>query len=334
MKLLILGGKRFLGIALVRAALAAGHTPTLFNRGKTNPDFFPEVENLIGDRDGDLDSLKNRKWDAVIDTSGYLPRIVTESARRLSGQCDAYVFISSVSVYQDFNTPDIPEGYPLAMLENPNGEEITGETYGPLKALCEYEIQNHFDGREIVLRPGLIVGPHDPTDRFSYWPWRVSLGGDVLSPSPPSSSLQFIDVRDLADFTLKLIEKETQGVYNVTGPKKPTTFGALLIACREASLSDANFVWVDEDFLLSEGVTPWTDLPLWVPSTDPAFTGFYNINISKSLKAGLEFRPLSKTVADTLQWLKERPEGFKTQTGLSLARETELLLKYQSRKTP
>ncbi len=333
MNILILGGKRFLGIALVEAIIAAGHTPTLFNRGKTNPDLFPEVENLIGDRDGDLESLKDRKWDAVIDTSGYVPRIVTRTAKILSEHCDAYVFISSVSVYKDFNTPDIPEDYPLAMLEDPSGEENTGETYGPLKALCEYEIQKHFSGREIVLRPGLIVGPHDPTDRFSYWPWRVSLGGDVLAPSPPSLSLQFIDVRDLAEFAVHLIEQGTQGAYNVTGPKKPATIGSLLIACREAAESDAHFIWVDESFLLSEGVTPWSDLPLWVPSSDPAYAGFNNINISKALKAGLQFRPLSRTVTDTLTWLKTRPAGFDIKNRLSLAKETELLIKYQEKKS-
>ncbi len=332
MNILILGGKRFLGIALVNAALEAGHTPTLFNRGKTNPERFPEVENLIGDRDGNLNSLKGREWDAVIDTSGTLPRVVTESARLLSGHCQTYVFISSVSVYQDFKRPDIPEDYPLGRLNDPDTEEINGTTFGPLKALCEYEIQKHFSGREIVIRPGLIVGPHDPTDRFSYWPWRVSLGGNVLAPAPPSASLQFIDVRDLAKFILTLIEINAQGVYNVTGPKKPATLGSLLIACREAAISEANFIWVDEKFLLNEGVNPWTDLPLWVPQSDPAFAGFYSININKALTGGLTFRSLSKTVNDTLDWLKTRPPEENLRTGLSLSQETAILLKYQDQK--
>ncbi len=328
MKILILGGKKFLGIALVEAMLERGHTPVLFNRGQTNPELFPKVTNLIGDRDGGLDALKRRKWDAVIDTSGFVPRIVRQSAQMLSGKCETYVFISSVSVYADYRTPDIAETYPLAQLEDPTTEDYTGDAYGALKALCEYEIQQAFDGRVLVIRPGLIVGPNDPSDRFSYWPWRVSLGGQVLAPSPPSANLQFIDVRDLAAFIIKQIEAKSEGVYNVTGPRKPATFGSLLVACREASLSDASFVWADEDFLLNEGVKPWSDLPLWVPTTDPAFAGFYNININKALKAGLAFKPLSQTVSDTLHWLKNRPGSRKLKVGMDIATETELLIKY------
>lgn len=333
MKILILGGKRFLGIALVEALLQAGHTPVLFNRGLTNPDLFPKVTNLIGNRDGDLDALKRRKWDAVIDTSGFIPRVAQQSAQMLSGKCETYVFISSVSVYQDFRTPDIAETYPLAHLDDRTIEDYSGEAYGPLKALCEYEIQQAFDGRVLVLRPGLIVGPNDPTDRFSYWPWRVSLGGRVLAPSPPSANLQFIDVRDLAAFIINRIEGKSEGVYNVTGPRKPATFGSLLVACREAALSDARFVWVDEPFLVKEGVMPWSDLPLWVPSTDPAFTGFYNINNSKALKDGLTLRPLSQTVSETLAWLKTRPASTKLKVGMDIATETKLLIKYQKEQT-
>jgi 2'-hydroxyisoflavone reductase len=329
MKILILGGKRFLGIALIHALLEAGHTPTLFNRGLTNPDLFPKLTNLIGDRETDLSALKRRKWDAVIDTSGYIPRIVKRSASFLSGKCENYIFISSISVYRDFRSPDISEDYPIAQLEDPSEEDYTGDFYGPLKALCEYEIQKNFNGKVTVIRPGLIVGPNDPTDRFSYWPYRVSLGGKVLAPAPPSSNMQFIDVRDLAEFIVRMVEKQQEGAFNVTGPKKPVTFGSLLVACREAALSDSTFVWVEEPFLLNEGVTPWTDLPLWVPSSDPSFAGFYNINNSKALKAGLTFRPLSKTVSDTLTWLKTRPESQKMKVGLDIARETELLIKYQ-----
>ena len=329
MKILILGGKRFLGIALVEALLESGHSPTLFNRGLTNPDLFPKVTNLIGDRDRDLSPLKRRKWDAVIDTSGFVPRITKKSATLLSSKCDTYVFLSSVSVYKDFRTPDIGETYPLAELDDPANEDYTGDAYGPLKALCEYEIQQAFDGRVLVIRPGLIVGPHDPSDRFTYWPWRISLGGTLLAPAPPSANLQFIDVRDLAEFIIHQIQANSEGVFNVTGPRKPATFGSLLVACREASLSDTNFVWVDEEFLLKEGVTPWKDLPLWVPTTDPAFTGFYNININKALKAGLNCRPLSQTVSDTLAWLKTRPQSHTMKVGMDIAKETELLLKYQ-----
>jgi len=332
MKILILGGKKFLGIALVEAMLEAGHTPTLFNRGKTNPELFPKVKNLIGDRENDLNALKRRKWDAVIDTSGFIPRVVRQSAKMLSNKCGTYVFISSVSVYENYTIPDIREDYPLAHLEDPTQEDYSGESYGPLKALCEYEVQQTFDGKVIAIRPGLIVGPNDPTDRFGYWPWRVSMGGKVLVPAPPSSNLQFIDVRDLATFILRLIENETEGVFNVTGPKRPTTFGALMVACREAAVSDSSFVWVDEPFLLDEGVTPWNELPLWVPSTNPAFAGFYTVNIDKALKAGLSLRPLSQTVSETLLWMKSRPEDYKFKAGMDISTETKLLLKYQEMK--
>jgi 2'-hydroxyisoflavone reductase len=330
MKILIIGGKRFLGIALVEALLKAGHTPTLFNRGQTNPELFPKVKQLIGDREKDLDVLKRRHWDAVIDTCGYLPRVVRKSAEFLSTRCETYVFISSVSVYRDFTNPDIDENYPLAQLEDPEDEDYTGASYGPLKALCEYEIQQHFKGKVLVIRPGLIVGPNDPTDRFTYWPWRVAQGGKVLAPAPPSSNLQFVDVRDLAAFIVKAIEDQREGVYNGVGPKRPANFGALLVACREAALSDASFVWVEEPFLLREGIVPWTELPLWVPGSDPGFAGFFNINNLKAVKDGMTFRPLSVTVTDTLTWLQSRPNPGKLKAGLTPNKEAKLLQKYQA----
>ena len=329
MKILIIGGKRFLGIALVEALLQAGHTPTLFNRGLTNPELFPKVKQLTGDREKDLDVLKRRKWDAVIDTCGYLPRVVKQSAEFLSTRCEMYVYISSVSVYRNFANPDIDENYDLAQLEDPEDEDYTGPSYGSLKALCEYEIQQYFKGKVLVVRPGLIVGPNDPTDRFTYWPWRVSLGGNILAPAPPSSNLQFIDVRDLAAFIIKAIENQREGVYNAVGPKRPGNFGSLLVGCREAASSDANFVWVAEPFLLREEVAPWTELPLWVPSTDPVFSGFYNINNNKAIKDGLTFRPLSETVVDTLNWLKSLPKSKKLKVGLDPIKEAKLIKKYQ-----
>ena len=333
MRILILGGKRFLGIALVKAIQEAGHTPVLFNRGRTNPELFPKVQNLIGDREGDLSALKRKKWDAVIDTSGFTPHTVSKTAKLLSGKCDTYIFISSISVYRDFTNLDITEEYPLAQLDNPEDEDYTDKAYGPLKALCEYEIQQNFDGKVLVIRPGLIVGPNDPTDRFTYWPWRVSLGGNILAPAPPSSNLQFIDLRDLAAFIIRLIQKQTEGVFNVTGLKKPATFGSFLVACREAAASDANFVWVDEPFLLEHHVTPWTDLPLWVPTADPGFVGFFNINIDKALKAGLSFRQISDTVGDTLTWLKSRPPVKKLKVGMDIAVETKLLREFKKLQT-
>jgi len=330
MKILILGGKRFLGIALVEAMLKAGHTPTLFNRGKTNPELFPNIKTLIGDREKDLSALKRRKWDAVIDTSGFLPRVVRESAKMLSNKCGTYVFISTVSVYKNFRNPDIQENYPLAELEDPTDENPTGPAYGPLKALCEYEIQQNFKGKLIVVRPGLIVGPNDPTDRFTYWPWRVAQGGEVLTPGPPSADLQFIDVRDLADFILTLIENNASGVFNAVGPRNPANFGSLLVASREAAGTDASFVWADEHFLLKEGVQPWTDLPLWLPNSDPSFVGFNSINNTKAVKAGLTFKPLSETVNDTLEWVKSLPPITKLKVGMDLKKEADLVKKYKN----
>ena len=330
MKILILGGKRFLGIALVEALLKAGHKPTLFNRGKTNPELFPKVKTLIGDREKDLSALKRRKWDAVIDTSGYLPRVVRESAKMLSNKCPTYVFISTVSVYNDFRNPDIDETAPLAELEDPTDEDTTGKSYGPLKALCEYEIQQNFKGNLIVVRPGLIVGPNDPTDRFTYWPWRVAQGGKMLTPGPPSADLQFIDVRDLTDFILTLTQQDAGGVYNAVGPRNPANFGSLLVACREAAGSDASFVWADEHFLLEKRVKPWVDLPLWLPNSDPNFAGFNSINNTKAIKAGLTFKPLSETVSDTLDWIKTRPPVKKLKVGLGLRKEASLIQEYEA----
>lgn len=329
MKILILGGKRFLGRAIVEAVLRAGHTPTLFNRGKTNPELFPNIKNLIGDRDTNLEALKRRKWDAIIDTSGYLPRVVKKSALALSGKCEQYVFISTISVYRDYLQPDIDESYPLAQLADPDDEDYTGDSYGPLKALCEYEIQQNFDGKVLVIRPGVIVGPQDPTDRFTYWPHRVAQGGRMIAPSPPSASLQFIDVRDLAEFIVRMVEKNAAGAYNAVGPRTPATFGSLLVACREAALTDAEFVWMEDDFLLREAVQPWTDLPLWVPASDPSFAGFYNINNSRAVKAGLTFRSLSQTVSDTLAWIKTWPPDRTLKVGIDRAREKALLAQYE-----
>ena len=266
--------------------LQAGHTPTLFNRGQTNPDLFPKVKTLIGDREKDLSALKRRKWDAVIDTSGYLPRVVRESAQMLSNKCGTYVFISTVSVYKDFRNPDIMENYPVAELDDPTDENYTGPSYGPLKALCEYEIQQNFKGNLIVIRPGLIVGPNDPTDRFTYWPWRVAQGGKVLTPRPTQRDLQFIDVRDLANFILNLIQQNASGVYNAVGPRNPANFGSLLVACREAAGSDASFTWADERFLLEEGITPWVTSPSGCRIPTPTLLDSTASTTAKPLKPG------------------------------------------------
>ena len=300
MKILILGGTAFLGPEIVEAARAHGHVLTLFNRGKTNPGLFPDIEKLRGDRNGDLKSLEGRSWDAVIDTSGYVPRHVRDSARLLSKAVGHYVFISTVSVSADFKTEGMDESAPVGTLPDPTVEQVTGETYGPLKALCEKAAEEAMPGRVANVRPGLIVGPGDPTDRFTYWPVRVAKGGDVLAPGNPDTAVQFIDVRDLAAWSVKLVEDGHAGGYNAVGPKARLTMQELLHGAKVVSGSDARFTWVPDEFLLAQSVGPWMELPLWVPlSEGPGFAALKN---EKAVARGLEFRPAGDTLRDTLAW--------------------------------
>lgn len=329
MRIFILGGTVFLGRALVDAALSRGHQVTLFNRGRSSPGLFPQVEHLHGDRTADLPALQGRHWEAAIDTSGYVPRHVGRAARWLAGAVDHYTFISSISVYAGFRREGIHEAAPLGELADQTVEDVTGETYGPLKALCEAEAQAAFPSRALVLRPGLIVGPHDPTDRFTYWPQRVAQGGEVLVPGRPGRPVQFIDVRDLAEWTIRLVEARQTGVFNATGPEPRVSMDALLQACRAASSSDARFTWVAEAFLLEQGVTPWTGMPLWVPESDPENAGFFAADVRKALAAGLTFRPLAETVAATLKWLPSRPADHPWRAGISREREAELLERWR-----
>jgi 2'-hydroxyisoflavone reductase len=324
MRILITGGTRFLGRHLVEAALAHRHEVTLFNRGQSNPGLFPQLETIIGDREKDLDRLKGRIWDTVIDVAGYLPRIVRLSAEVLEPSVSRYVFISSLSVYADFRKIGIDESYPVGKIEGESVEEITGETYGPLKALCEKVVQEIYGERALMIRPGLIVGPHDPTDRFTYWPVRVARGGDVLAPQKPEATTQIIDVRDLSDFIIKLIEENASGVYNATGPEYELTMGKLLDVSKQVSGSDADFKWASVEFLNQNKVEAWSDMPAWIPD-DEEGVGFARIDISKAIQAGLTFRPLEETVRDTLEWAKTRPADYGWRAGLKAEREAEVL---------
>ncbi len=245
MKLLILGGTEFVGRHLVEAALERGHEVTLFNRGQTNPDLFPDLEKLRGERDGNLEALKGGRWDAVMDTSGYAPRVVHASASLLAEAAAHYTFISSVSVYADMSEIGLNEESALGELEDKTVEEITDKTYGPLKALCEQVVQNAFPERSLILRPGLIVGPHDPTDRFTYWPWRVAQGGEVVAPGDPNARTQIIDARDLAEWSIRLVEAGQTGIYNAVGPDRPLTLRSALVTAKALTASDAAFTWVD-----------------------------------------------------------------------------------------
>jgi 2'-hydroxyisoflavone reductase len=344
MKILILGGTKFLGRYVVEAALARGHEVTLFNRGQLNPELFPEVEKLRGDRDGGLDALKGRRWDAVVDPSGYSPRVVRDSARLLSDAAEHYTFVSSCSVYRDTSMPDVDENYPVGTISDERlreaealkQSELTtapffGEIYGPLKALCERAVEEEMPGRALHVRAGLIVGPHDYSDRFTYWPRRVAEGGEVLAPDNPERPMQIIDVRDLAAWMLDMTEARRAGTFNATGPGYRLTLGHLLDVCRGTTGSDARFVWVDEKFLLDAGVQQWMELPLWIDSSDEVNKYFMSVSVEKAVAAGLRFRPLSETVRDTLEWDLTRPADTERRAGLAREKEREVLDAWQAR---
>lgn len=324
MRLLILGGTVFLGRHLVSAALSAGHTVTTFTRGEHPASLPASVEQLRGNRDSDLSALRGRQWDAVIDTSGYFPREVVSSTEILAGAVGHYTFISSISAYADFQRAGMTEDAPLGALDDPTVEEITGETYGPLKALCERAVEAAMPGRALVIRPGLIVGPYDPTDRFTYWAHRIAAGGDVLAPGRPERVVQFIDARDLAEWALRLAERQTVGVYHATGPAAPLPFGALLDACQTVS-GGARLTWVSEPFLEERKVAAWSELPLWIPESSASHAGFCRVDCAKAMGAGLTFRPLEQTVRDTLAWAATLPADRAWHAGLTREREAELL---------
>lgn len=331
MKLLIIGGTQFVGRALAEAALADGHEVTLFNRGNTNPDLFAEVEKLRGDRDNDLSALEGRKWDAAIDTCGYIPRHVKMTAELLADSVDLYTFISTISVYdgEKITGPGAKEDAALKMLEDESVEEVTGETYGGLKVLCERAADAAMPGRVLHVRPGLIIGPHDPTDRFTFWPVNVARGGRLLAP-PPDAPMQVIDTRDLAAWTLAQTAAGTTGAFTATGPAESLTFGAMLATCRAiAGDSAAEVLHADADFLTENGVSYWSDLPLWSP---PDNEGMMQLDISKAVNAGLRFRPLADTIADTLAWFDaERGDALKT--GISPERHAEVLAAWDARES-
>jgi 2'-hydroxyisoflavone reductase len=314
MNLLILGGTKFLGRHAVDAALAAGHDVTIFTRGKTNPDLYPEVEHLTGDRDGDLAALEGRTWDGVVDTSAYVPRILRQSAELLRDAVGRYVFVSSISVYADFSKP-MGESSAVATLDDAATEDVM-EHYGALKAACETVIDEVYGDRGVNVRAGLIVGPYDPTDRFTYWPRRLAAGGDVLGPGDPEAPVQFVDARDLAAWMVGLALEGPGGAFNATGPAERLSFREFLERATAATGSDANVVWVDEQVVLDAGIEGWSELPLWLPGDD--YKGMAMADTRRALDAGLTFRPLEETVADTLAW-DRTVEGDRP----TLAREKE-----------
>jgi 2'-hydroxyisoflavone reductase len=330
MRLLILGGTVFLGKHVAEVALGRDHEVTLFNRGQSHPERFPNAEHLVGDRDGGLDALRGREFDAVVDTSGYLPRVVEASAELLADAVDRYLFVSSVSVYDATGLTAVNEQTPVATIDDPTVEEIDGETYGPLKALCEQAVERTLPGRSMVVRPGLIVGPDDPTDRFTYWPVRMADGGDVICPEPQHQPCQVIDVRDLAAWMVHLVEQRTTGVLNGVGPAEPSTLGATIETCAEVAGSDPTLHWVDGAWLIEQGVEPWSDLPLWL-GPDPAEHWLDCTDPGPGIAAGLRYRPLADTVADTLAWNRAAPETGRWGFPMTAQRERALLSIWQAR---
>jgi 2'-hydroxyisoflavone reductase len=324
MRLLVLGGTVFLGRHLTERALERGHRLTLFNRGQSHPELFPQAETVRGDRDGGLEPLRGREFDAVIDTSGYLPRLVRDSAELLAAGVGCYVLISSVSVYDGNGGAGSEVDGPVGTIADESTEEVTGESYGPLKALCEQAVERALPGRSLVLRPGLIVGPDDPTDRFTYWPARIADGGTVLAPGDPDALTQVIDVRDLATWTLDMAERAAAGRFNAVGPAQPVTIGQLLDRCLAVTGSDAEIRWAPNQALLAQGVEPWTDLPLWLGG-DPELEWMDHVDPAPAVAAGLHLRPLDETIADTLAWHRANRDAA-WRPGFRMTREREAWL--------
>jgi 2'-hydroxyisoflavone reductase len=320
MEILFLGGSRFIGKHAVIEAVDRGHTVTLFNRG-TQPLPISGVRHIAGDRNHDLERLAGERFDAVIDTSAYVPRQVESAARTLAGSVGTYLFISTISVYADQNTPHLDEDARLSELSDPATEEVTGETYGGLKVLCERALESNFPGKRVTVRPGVVVGPEDPTDRFTYWPVRAARGGEVLAPVGPALSMQWIDGRDLAAFLIHLLETGAQGTFNAVSQPDRFTLGDLLDVSRETAESDATFTWVDESFLLENEVRPFRDLPLWLAGDS---LNFARVDSRRAYDAGLAIRGIRETVVDTLGWFAGEG-GRQLQAGLDESRERELL---------
>jgi 2'-hydroxyisoflavone reductase len=316
-RILILGGTKFLGRAIAESALARGHDLTLFTRGRTNPELFPEAEHLHGDRADDLSALEGRRWEAVVDTSGYVPHVVRASAELLSPATEHYTFVSSISVYPEF-ADVVHEESPLVQLaDGQPADELMPDfaNYGALKALCEREVVEAYAGRALTVRAGLIVGPHDGTGRFTYWPHRIARGGEVLAPGPPGRPVQFVDVRDLAEWIVDASEQRLTGAFNATS--EPHAFADVV--------AGAEVTWVDDAFLLEREVGEWMELPLWIAHT-PGQERFHEVATTKAHTAGLRHRPLAETTAATLAEA-ETVDGV----GLTQEREAELLREWHAR---
>jgi len=331
--ILVLGGTGFLGPHVVTAALARGHTVTLFNRGKTHAELFPGVEKLHGDRDGHLEALASRTWDAVVDPSGYVPRIVKASAELLAPRVGHYVFISTISVYAKHDVTNPDESAPVATLADPTSEDSKAH-YGALKALCEQAAETAMPGRVASIRPGLIIGPGDPTGRFTHWPTRLAEGGEVLAPGDGATPVQYIDGRDLGAWIARVIEDRTVGTMNALGPATRVTMKSVLDECNRALGNKAQLTWVDAAFLEQHGVEGWRDMPMWIDNHGD-FAGFGTLQNTRAVRAGLAFRPIGDTARDTLAWLDTLPEDERAKarsSGIKRDREAAVLAAWKARK--
>ena len=343
LRILILGGTGFIGPTQVSYALSRGHRVTVFNRGQTHPGILPkQVEQLIGDRNNNLEALKNRTWDVVIDNPTTLPVWVRNVAQILKGRIGQYIFVSTSSVYAEMSWPGMGEDGPLAQYDGPDPMKVTVEQlrastlplYAPLKVIAEREVQKSFPGKFAIVRPGLIVGPGDESDRFTYWPARVARGGEVLAPgNSGKDTVQFIDVRDLGEWMIRLAEQKTTGVFNATGPGYKLTIGRMLEEIRIGTNSSAQLTWIDCDFLMSRGIHAWSDLPVWVASCGPE-RGFNGLSNKKALSKGITFRSVAETATATLAWLKSQPpeRTARLRAGMSPEREAAVLEAWHARR--
>ena len=326
LKILVLGGTGYIGPHMVREALRRRHNVTLFNRGKTNSALFRDLELLVGDRNNGLDALKDRSWDAVIDNSGYVPRHVTDSARLLSPSVSHYVFVSSISAYASFTGAN-DEDSPLATMPDESVEEVTGGTYGPMKALCEQRaVAEMGEDRVTILRPTYICGPGDHTDRFSYWPVRTMQGGEMLWPGTPQDKIQIIDVRDFANFVVDAVEQRISGTYNAVTPAGSYSMGELLADSMAVTGTTVDPTWVSAEFIEAQNLAERGALPIWSPPTGE-YAGVAYVNGERATARGLKNRPIKETARDVISWWKTLPEQRtqKVRAGPSAEREAEVL---------
>lgn len=327
--ILILGGTGFIGPNVVRYAMSRGHTVTLFNRGRTNAHLFPELEKLVGDRDGRIDALKGREWDVVIDNTGYVPRHVRDSAQLLKGNVGRYLFTSTRQVFADFRAPDKQEDAPKAQTDDPTSEDV-GSNYGALKVLCEAAVVETFGEDSTIVRPTAVAGPDDRSDRFTYWPVRINRGGEVLAPGAFTDPIQYIDVRDLSEFMVHLVERGVSGPFNCAGPEADLSIAEFLYGIRAITAANVRFTWADNAFLEAHGVGARREAPLWISPKEPGDTRS-PVNRDKAVAHGLTFRPLAVTARDTLDWYLSTQDGRPLRRGLTAEREAEVLAAWRAR---